>query len=178
VREADIIWQRQRDRFLSGELDSDDAILAMKRRNTERALDALRAGLDRLLRRADSAGLRLCLRNSRRLHELPTVRELEILLGEFRGAPIEPLLDVGRAHLLDVMGYQPMMATEAAFGSGSLRFIGDACGPIAGLAPFHGMLGVASSSMGDGQRGVFNPWPGLQPREIERAYRAWQERLA
>jgi hypothetical protein len=174
VRAFEPDWLRARERFLRGELDTDEAIARMAEREAagERELDALRRALDSLARAAEGAGVTLCLRNGRRYIELPTARELDRLLGDLAGAPLAPLFDLAAAHLTDVMGFQPLELQLAAFGARApLAYVGDACGPVGALAPGRGVLDVAAwiARLRKDAVLAFSPWSGLTVDEVVEA---------
>src|SRR5581483_8351124 len=89
-------WQRARDRWLRGDLGENDgrAIAALRERSGGREQDAALRALDRLARAAEAAGVALAIRNGRRFIDVPTARELDLMLAECAGAPVGPLFDV------------------------------------------------------------------------------------
>jgi hypothetical protein len=173
VRGMEPEWLTARERFLRGQLDEGLARRLMQRRRAlgQRALDIARRALDRLARTAESEGLTLAVANGRRFTALPDARELDLLLGELRGAPVRPLFDVASAHLPDVMGMQPFAVTEAAFGQAPLVYLGDACGPLSGLPPGRGQLELRAiaKKLSPEAELVFSPWSGLTVEESLRA---------
>ena len=116
----------------------------------------------------------LAIPNGRRYVELPAVREMDELARDFRGAPLEPLFDLPAAHLVDLMGFEPLAVTQAAFGAGKMAYLGDACGPIGALAPGRGMLdvGAIASRLESRPQIVFSPWTGLDENEVIEAVSA------
>jgi sugar phosphate isomerase/epimerase len=163
-------WIFARDRFLRGDLGDDVARRMQQARDAaaERAIDNAARALDRLAREAEVAGVTVLVRNGRRYIDVPTARELDRLRAELRGAPLAPLLDVPAAHLADVMGFQPLALTLAAWSPAPLCYFGDACGPVGGLAPGRGIVDLAAvrAALAEGTRMAFNPWPGLTVDEI------------
>ena len=168
-------WRELRGRFLRGRLAPGLALAAARARDREALphLDVARATLDRLCREAQDEGVTLCLANRRRYVELPSARELDLLVAELRGAPLRPLLKVHDAHLLDLMGFEPLALSLAAFCGGPIAYHGDACGPIGGLPPGRGLidLGALADKRLTEEQGtlVFDPWPGLELAELREA---------
>ena len=173
VRGMEPEWLTARERFLRGQLDERLARRLMQQRRAlgQRPLDVARRALERLSRVAESEGLTLAVANGRRFTALPDPREIDLLLGDLRGAPIVPLFDVAAAHLPDVMGLQPFAVTEAAFGKAPLCYLGDACGPLGGLPPGRGQLdlGAIAKKLAPEAARVFSPWSGLTVEESLRA---------
>jgi hypothetical protein len=165
LRSMDEAWRLARARFLVDELDERLARRLVQQRRNEgpRAVDAARRALEPLCRAAESEGLTLAIANGRRFIAVPDARELDLLLGDLRGAPLGPLFDVPAAHLPDVMGLQPLELTEAAWGKAPLAYVGDACGPLAGLPPGRGEMRAVK--LADGCERVFSPWSGLTVEE-------------
>jgi hypothetical protein len=165
-------WRLARERFLRDDLDERLArrLLAQRRAEGPRAVDAARRALDRLSRAAESEGLTLAVANGRRFIAVPDARELDMLLGDLRGAPVAPLFDVPAAHLPDVMGLHPLELTEAAWGAAPLAYVGDACGPLQGLPPGRGELRPVK--LAEGCERVFSPWSGLTVEESLAAVKA------
>jgi sugar phosphate isomerase/epimerase len=166
-------WAHARDRFLRAELDPALARRMQQARDAaaERAIDDGTRALERLAREAERAGVTLLVRNGRRYVDVPTARELDQLRAELRGAPLQSLLDVAAAHLVDVMGFQPLPVTLAAWSSSPLCYFGDACGPVGALAPGRGIVDLPAvrAALADGTRLAFNPWPGLDVDEVVEA---------
>src|SRR5262249_47395519 len=137
VREADREWSVARERFLRGELDERLIRRLVQARDevAGRSLDVTRRGLDRLARAAEAAGVVLAVVQPRRFTDVPSPAEMGFLLRDLHGAPVAPMLDSANAHLPDLMGAWPKAVSVAAFGSGPLAYVGDACGPVGGLAP-------------------------------------------
>jgi hypothetical protein len=168
LRAASREWSVAREKFLRGALDGRLAqrLLESRTRVAEPALDVARRQLDRLARAAEAGGLTLLIRNPRRFTDLPGPREIDPLLADLRGAPIAPLLDTAAAHLPAVMEVWPLDLTVAAFGEQSpLVYLGDACGPVAGLQPGRGIIDFAAVRLPKAAAVVFSPWPGLTPDE-------------
>jgi hypothetical protein len=162
-------WIYARDRFLRGALDAQLAqrLVDARDQTADRALDGARRALELLARDAESAGVTLALRNSRRYVDLPSPREMDLLMADLRGAPVAPLLDVAAAHLPDLMGFAPLSLTLATFGQAPLIYLGDACGPVGPLPPGRGVLdlaGIARQLPLDAQL-AFSPWAGLTLEE-------------
>jgi hypothetical protein len=172
VRAADREWTVGRSKFLRGDLDEQLARRLVEARDAvaERALDVARRALDRLARAAETAGLTLTVAQSRRFTDLPSPREIDLLLRDLSGAPVAPLFDSASAHLQDQMGAWPMAVSVAAFGVGPLLYLGDACGPIGGLEPGRGILDPAFLTTLPKHAAVaFRPWPGLTTDEVVHA---------
>jgi hypothetical protein len=165
LRSMDDAWRLARTRFQRDQLDERWARRLMQQRRQEgpRAVDAARRALDRLSRAAESEGLTLAIANGRRFIAVPDAQELDELLADLRGAPLAPLFDVPAAHLPDVMGLVPLALTEAAWGAAPLAYVGDACGPLAGLPPGRGEQRAVK--LADGCERVFSPWSGLTVEE-------------
>ncbi len=67
-------------------------------------LDALLFNLDRLIPVAAKHGVTLGLENRNHYFELPTKAEMELILNEFRGAPVGYWHDTGHAHVFELLG--------------------------------------------------------------------------
>jgi sugar phosphate isomerase/epimerase len=175
-------WTFARTRFLRGELDERTVrqLSEARWRAGERPLDGAARALDRLCRAAEGAGATLCVRNARRFIELPSASEMDRLVAELRGAPLAPLLDVAGAHLLDVMGFEPLALTQASFGVGPLAYLGDACGPVGALAPGRGELdvGAIARALPESVQAAFSPWAGLRLEEVVHAVPALARAVA
>lgn len=81
------------------------AALERRAANAPAAYDALRRTLDQLLARAEPLGLRLALVQGEHLFDMPGFQELDRLLQEFEGAPLDPWLDLAatmRAERLEI----------------------------------------------------------------------------
>jgi sugar phosphate isomerase/epimerase len=162
-------WPRSRRRFLRG--DFDDHTLADQLR--QRAvlgtshLDPARRSLEQLARLADDLGLRLGIRNPARFIGLPSAIELLTLLDDLAGAPIVPLWDLPATHLLTAFGVSLAEITSVWQRAPSI-YLGNACGPIAGLGADQGELDLASLVRGlaPATRAIFRPWSGLDADEI------------
>jgi len=165
LRSMNEAWSVARTRFLRDDLDDHLVRRLMQQRRQEgpRAVDAARRALERLCRAAEGEGLTLAVANGRRFTAVPDARELDLLLSDLRGAPLAPLFDVPAAHLPDVMGLAPLELTEAAWGKAPLAYVGDACGPLAGLPPGRGEM--RPIKLADGCERVFSPWSGLTVEE-------------
>jgi hypothetical protein len=172
LRAADGEWTTARQKFLRGDLDERLArrLVESRDQKAERALDVARRQLDRLARTAESAGLTLAVAQPRRFTDLPSPREVDFLLRDLAGAPIGPLFDSAAAHLPDLMHAWPLQVSAAAFGPGPLHYLGDACGPIGGLAPGRGILdpGFLKGLRKDAEV-AFRPWSGLSAEEATAA---------
>lgn len=182
IRPVAASWTIARDRFLRGELDVDSVqeLVAARTVAAPRSLDAVRRALDVLIPEAERAGIVLAIRNRRRHVELPTAHEMDQLLVELRGAPIVPLFDLAAAHLLDVMGVEPLSATLGSFRSGPLTYVADACGPVGALGPGRGMVhgAVLRDLLGCDTEFVFSPWSGLSYEEVVEAAEKWRRWIA
>jgi hypothetical protein len=168
LRAADGEWTTARQKFLRGDLDErlTRRLVESRDQKAERALDVARRQLDRLSRTAESAGLTLAVAQPRRFTDLPSPREIDFLLRDLSGAPIGPLFDSAAAHLPDLMHAWPMAVSAAAFGPGPLHYLGDACGPIGGLAPGHGILETSFlKGLRKDAEVAFRPWQGLTADE-------------
>lgn len=174
VRSLGADWQRARERFLRGELDEDDgrAIAGRRERSGGRELDAARRALDRLAREAEAAGVALAIRNGRRFVDVPTARELDLLLADCAGAPVGPLFDVAAAQLPAAMHIWPFALAQAAFGSAELVYFSDACGPLCGLPPGAGELDLAAiaGALPKSASWAYAPWSGLSVDEALAAF--------
>jgi sugar phosphate isomerase/epimerase len=67
-------------------------------------IDALRYALDALVRYAEKQGVTLGLENRYHYHELPTPDDFQVLLNEFKGAPLGYWHDTGHAHANEILG--------------------------------------------------------------------------
>ena len=103
-------WVYARDRFLRSALGPPLArgLLAARDKVAHGHIDRARAAIDRLSRLADALSVTLLLQNGQRYVELPSARELDILLADLRGAPLQPRFDLPAAHLVDAMGLGPL----------------------------------------------------------------------
>jgi hypothetical protein len=181
VRSLTADWNRARALFQRGELDEDDgrAIAELRDRSGARELDAARRAIDRLARAAEVAGVGLAIRNGRRFVDVPTARELDLLLADNAGAPVGPLFDVAAAQLPAAMSIWPFALTQAAFGVAELVYFSDACGPLCGLPPGAGELDLAAIAAALPKRAswAYVPWSGLAVEESLAAFtslcRAW-----
>ncbi|HZS41306.1 MAG TPA: hypothetical protein VFF06_30965 [Polyangia bacterium] len=174
VRSVERDWTFAREKFLRGQLDEELArrLFEAREDSADRTLDAARRALDRLARAAERAGVVLCVKNGRRYIDLPLTRELDVLLADCAGAPVAPLCDVPAAHLQDVMGFQPLALTLAAFGERApLVYAGDACGPLGALAPGRGEIDLPSAmaKIAKDAQLAFSPWTGLTVEEVVEA---------
>ena len=163
-------WVFARDRFLRRSLTNDLVRkLSLARDQVAHGhLDRARAALDRLCRLADQLGIRLLVKNGQRYVELPSPRELGLLLSELNGAPLSGMLDLPSAHLPAQMGFYPLDLSEAAFGGGPLAYLGDACAAVGALPAGHGELGLRRIRKHVGGAAIaFRPWPMLTAVEIE-----------
>jgi hypothetical protein len=172
VRGMEKEWELARERFLRDDLDERLArrLMQQRRAHGPRAVEALLRALEQLARAAESEGLTLAVANGRRFTAVPDARELDLLFSALRGAPVAPLFDVPAAHLPDIMGLSPLAVTEAAFGPAPLAYVGDACGPLAGLPPGRGV--PLPVKLAEGVERVFSPWSGLTVEESLAAVRA------
>jgi sugar phosphate isomerase/epimerase len=100
-------------RFARRELDEDEpgerqwrAVLAQRRALSPMVIDACRESLDRLLPRAEAAGLELGLQVMGPWG-VPTPREAEALLDEYRGGPLGLVWDEARIQALTAAGVGP-----------------------------------------------------------------------
>ncbi|HEX2570862.1 MAG TPA: hypothetical protein VH877_14990 [Polyangia bacterium] len=162
-------WPRVRRRFLRGELD-DQALADQLRKRAVLGtshLDPARRSLEQLARRADDLGLRLGIRTPARFIGLPSAIELLTLLDDLSGAPLVPLWDVPASHLLTAFGV-PFAEITSAWQRAPFVYLGDACGPIAGLAAGRGELDLAGLVRGltSATRAIFRPWLGLDEDEV------------
>jgi len=171
-------WPTLRRWYQRGELGRTRARQAETARESagRPSVDAALRALEQLLSVTEDAGLVLLVENARRPVDVPSPKELDRILGELEGAPIAPLYDAPRTLLADDFGIWPSALVEAACASAPLVYVGDGCGPIAGLPPGRGVLDVAAqrARLSNTTEQAFAPWPGLTVPEISRALRAWQ----
>lgn len=175
-------WDDVRDQFTRGQLLLDDSarlvVLAERAQILGAAFDHARGALDRLLRRAERDGVTLSLCNPRRFVELPAPDEAEALFRDLHGAPLVGCFDGPAAHLTSAMDLWSVDWLRRVFDTETsvATFVGDACGPIGGLAPGRGILGRALP-VGRGTP-VFSPWRGLASDEAIAAHQAMVRHLA
>lgn len=97
--------------YARGELDSAkgrlvrEELARQRKKLAPRCLDRVLLALDRLLPLAERLGLVLGIENRYHYHQVPSPEEMDIILREFRGAPIGYWHDTGHAHHWEVMGW-------------------------------------------------------------------------
>ena len=64
--------------------------------------------LERLIPRAEALGVTLGLENRIRIHQAPTLEELELIMERFAGAPLAPWFDLGHATVQQNAGVRPV----------------------------------------------------------------------
>lgn len=115
--------------------------LAEREQLKPKHIESLLYSLDCLGRVADKKGILLGLENRYYYHELPGIKELEVLLETFKGAPIGYWHDTGHAHANETLTLLPPHALLDKF---SHRLIGihlhDAIGLEDHLAPGRGEI--------------------------------------
>jgi sugar phosphate isomerase/epimerase len=115
--------------------------LAERERLKAKHMDSLLYSLDSLGNLAEKKGVLLGLENRYHYHELPGIKELEILLEAFKGAPIGYWHDTGHAHANETLNLLPPCALLDKF---SHRLIGihlhDAIGLDDHLVPGKGEM--------------------------------------
>jgi sugar phosphate isomerase/epimerase len=115
--------------------------LAEREQLKPKHIESLLYSLDCLGRVADKKGILLGLENRYHYHELPGIKELEVLLETFKGAPIGYWHDTGHAHANETLTLLPPHALLDKF---SVRLIGihlhDAIGLEDHLAPGKGEI--------------------------------------
>jgi sugar phosphate isomerase/epimerase len=115
--------------------------LAEREQLKPKHIESLLYSLDCLGRVADKKGILLGLENRYHYHELPGIKELEVLLKTFKGAPIGYWHDTGHAHANEILTVLPPHALLDKF---SHRLIGihlhDAIGLEDHLAPGKGEI--------------------------------------
>jgi sugar phosphate isomerase/epimerase len=115
--------------------------LAEREQLKPKHIESLLYSLDCLGRVADKKGILLGLENRYHYHELPGIKELEVLLKTFKGAPIGYWHDTGHAHANEILTVLPPHALLNKF---SHRLIGihlhDAIGLEDHLAPGKGEI--------------------------------------
>jgi sugar phosphate isomerase/epimerase len=163
-------WPAIRKLYLRAKLDESGRERLRKERAKRVAphLDAARRALERLARRAESAGVRIGLRNPVRPIGLPSAIELALLRSDLAGAPIVPLLDLAAAHLGEAMGLGPVDGTVEGWKASPLALVADACASVTGLPPGRGELDLraAVGALGKEARLCFHPAKGLTTDEI------------
>ena len=165
-------WPRLRRAFRRGELDGQERRLAGLVGERVKAagphLEVLRRGLDRLAGRAATRGVRLGLVSPRRLAELPSPVELQLLLADLFGAPLDVVLDLAPCHLGEALGFGPVAATVEAFREATLALLADGCAGVTGLPPGRGEIDVPAmvQRLDPGCRRLFHPAPGLGDGEL------------
>ena len=131
----------------TGQINSPEARAFIHKKLAEREqlkpkhMESLLYSLDCLGRVADKKGILLGLENRYHYHELPGIKELEVLLQTFEGAPIGYWHDTGHAHANETLTLLPPHALLDKF---SHRLIGihlhDANGLDDHLAPGKGEI--------------------------------------
>jgi sugar phosphate isomerase/epimerase len=84
-----------------------DSALELRAKLSPGVLDAVSFALERLIPRAQSLGVTLGLENRIRVHQAPTLDELDFILRRFEGAPLAPWLDIGHAQVKANAGLRP-----------------------------------------------------------------------
>lgn len=172
------LWERARAHFLRGALAEDEApaeeLMTARSALAGPHLDAALRSLDRLLTAAQRLELTVLLPSPRRAVELPTPIELRALRSEFRGAPLQPLLDAPAAHLASAMRLCALRDSVLGFCDGPLANLGDGCGAVGGLPPGHGEIDLPAIArvLPPGAHREFVPWPALRLPEVVAGYRA------
>lgn len=172
------LWERARAHFLRGALAEDEApaeeLMTARSALAGRHLDAALRSLDRLSTAAQRLELTVLLPSPRRAVELPTPIELRALRSEFRGAPLQPLLDAPAAHLASAMHLCALRDSVLGFCDGPLANLGDGCGAVGGLPPGHGEIDLAAIArvLPGGAHREFVPWPALRLSEVAAGYKA------
>lgn len=115
--------------------------LAEREQLKPKHMESLLYSLDCLERVADKNGILLGLENRYHYHELPGIKELEILLETFKGAPIGYWHDTGHSHANETLN---LLQSQALLDRFSHRLIGihlhDAIGLEDHLAPGKGEI--------------------------------------
>jgi hypothetical protein len=105
------------------------AALRERRGRSPAILDACRRGLDRVLGPADRAGITLVVAPGLDPWTPPSPREAELLLAEYRGAPLGLVWDDAAPDVMAALGVAPPAARLAALAEGScLRLAREAVG--------------------------------------------------
>lgn len=165
-------FARLRRQLLRGELleapDLSERFLSARQGQVARLMPTILRALSALLEEAARRGLELLVRNPLRPTEVPAGTELGVLREEFRGAPLQPLLDLSGAHLCSALRCFRLRDTVQAFGGGPLCQLGDACGALGGLVPGRGEVEVEAIArhLPDQAQAYFNPWWGLSLAEV------------
>jgi sugar phosphate isomerase/epimerase len=127
-------WPRTVRAFTERTLDDDERerLVKLRRALSPHAIDLARFALDAILARAADAGVTVGLTNRARWFEIASAAEVELLLGEFRGAPLATLYDSAAAHVRAALGLgagRPAIELDAAAGA----LLSDAAGLRGGL---------------------------------------------
>jgi len=133
-------------RFKRRELDEDEpgakalaAAFAERRARSPRILDACRFALERVVARAERAGVTVALEVSGGPWGAPTPREAATLLDEFRDAPLGVVWDDARMQVLWMLGAAPARErAEALAAAARLRRANEAVGIDVGFLPGQG----------------------------------------
>ena len=83
------------------------ALLEQRAQHSALCVDMASFTLERLIPRAESLGLILGLENRIRIHQVPTLDELEQILKRFEGSPMAPWFDLGHATVQANAGLGP-----------------------------------------------------------------------
>lgn len=135
-------------------------------------LDALLSSLDRLLPIAEKHGVTLGLENRNHYFELPAKAELDLILNEFKGAPVGYWHDTGHAHVFELLGIISQRELLDAFGR---QLVGvhlhDARGLTDHLAPGTGDIDftLLQPFLSDGHRLVIELAPGTTRKDVQQA---------
>lgn len=133
--------------FYTDQINSPEIRAFIQKKRSEREqlmsrhFESLLYSLECLARVAQKAGIWLGVENRYHYHELPDMRELEIVFEKFNGAPIGYWHDTGHAHANEILGFLPKKSLLQKF---SERLIGihlhDAIGLEDHLAPGTGEI--------------------------------------
>jgi sugar phosphate isomerase/epimerase len=144
---VDAGWPLLRTRFARGEALAD----TWRRRRAERDaraaghLDAARASLEPLLRRAERHAVAVALVNRPAYDEVPDATEVGALLADFGGARLGTFYDTAAAQVQETLGSAAPGAHLAAFGAAALgAHLTDAAGFTRGLPPGVGEVDFGS----------------------------------
>ncbi len=95
----------------SGQIDADrfaelrQSVMRQRSEAAEPYVEAARASLDELVRKAEPAGMVVGLENRYHYHEIPSPDEYEVLLDGFANEQVGYWHDVGHAEVLDRLGF-------------------------------------------------------------------------
>ncbi len=147
-----------------------DSELEKRERCKSKFLDALLFSLDRLLPVAVKQGVTLGLENRNHYFELPAKAEIELILKEFRGAPLGYWHDTGHAHINELLGIISQRELLATFAGDLVGIhLHDALGLSDHRAPGTGDIDFAAlgSYLKAGHRLVVELAPGTSSTDVE-----------